>query len=110
MRERNVPNRVGLLADAGLEPVDLGEQYRAGITRIAGADEFLDRAGDARVHHLERGGQHARGDRAAHRRRRIIDRIERAEERCDGGRLRHEANRNARRDAHRPFGADEAAP
>ena len=48
------------VVDAGRQPVDLDEQHRRGVEREAGVHEVLDRRGDARVHHLERGGHDAR--------------------------------------------------
>ena len=57
---RDLAHRVGLLRDPGCQPVDLHEQHRFGVARVAGADEVLDRARDPRVHHLERGRQDPR--------------------------------------------------
>ena len=68
-------------ADAAVEPVDLDEQHGLRVARIPGADEVLDRPGDAGVHHLERGRQHARRDDAADGRGRGLDRVERAQHR-----------------------------
>ena len=100
---------VDLLGDAVGQAVDLDEQHGFGVARIARADEVLDGRGDPRVHHLQRGRQHAGGDDPAHGRGRGVDRAERAQHRRDRGRVGREADRDAGRDAHRALGADEAA-
>ena len=41
---RDLAHRVGLLGDAGGQPVELHEQHRFRVARIARADEVLDRA------------------------------------------------------------------
>ena len=61
------------VGDAAGEPVDLDEQHGLRVARIARADEVLDRGRDARVHHLERGGQHAGRDDPADGRGRVVD-------------------------------------
>ncbi len=107
---RDGGDRVDVGVDAAVEPVDLGEQHGLRVARVPGADEVLDRLGDAGVHHLERGRQHAGRDHAADRRGRGLDRVERAQHRGDARRVGHEPHRDPRRDPHRALRADEAAP
>ena len=57
----------------------------------------------------KRGRQDPRRDGPAHRCGRALDRTEGAQHRGDRGRVRGEPHRDACRDAHRAFGADEAA-
>ena len=80
------------------------------VAGVAGAHEIFDGGGDAGVHHFECGGEHPAGDDAGHGRRGRVDRVERAQHRRDRGRIGCQSHRHSRRDPHRPFGADEAAP
>ena len=54
------------MIDLGLRAVDLDDQQRLDIERIAGMDEFLDRVDRWLVHHLHAGGNDAPGNDAAH--------------------------------------------
>ena len=59
LRARSSRTASTCVGDAAVEPVDLDEQHGFRVARIARADEVFDRRRDARVHHLERGRQHA---------------------------------------------------
>ena len=85
-----------LRVDAVGQAVDLDEQHRRGVARVAGADVVLDRAGDLGVHHLERGGHDPRGDDPAHRGAGVLDRGEVEQQRADRGRVRREPHRDPR--------------
>ena len=95
---------------AGLEPVELDEQHRGGVARVAGADEVLDGAGDLGVHHLERRGHDPGRDDPADRGRGVVDAWRSRAAACaPSGGFGGEAHRDPRRDAHRPLAAHEAA-
>ena len=107
---RDLAYGVDLVGDTVGEPVDLDEQHGLGVARVAGADEVLDRAGDAaRPSSRARPGSDAGRDDAAHGRGRGLDRVEGAQHRRDRGRVGREPHRDPGRDAHRALGADEAA-
>ena len=76
VRAADAADRVDLVRDAVGEAVDLDEQHRGGVARVARADVVLDRAGDLGVHHLERGGHDAGRDDPAHGGGGVLDRRE----------------------------------
>ena len=67
-----------LRGDLLLGAVALAQQDRRGLQRIAGVDELLDRLGGELVHHLEAGGDDARGDD-------VGDRLAGLDHRVEGG-------------------------
>ena len=102
-------DRVDLVADPAGQPVELDQQHRGRVARVARAHVVLDRAGDLGVHHLERRGHDAGGDDPADGRGGVLDRREVEQQRAHDRRVGREPHRDAGGDAHGPLGADEAA-
>ena len=97
------------IVDPGVEPVDLGEQHRGGVGRVAGTDVVLDRPGDPLVHHLHGSGDDAGGDDGADRVGRIAHVVERQQHRSHRRRALGESHGDPRGDAQRALAADEHA-
>src|SRR6266704_3271580 len=92
--------------ELGAGAVQLDEEHRARVLRIAGARALIDRADHQLVEHLERRRDDAGGDDRRDRLGRLLDGPERGE---DGlHRLGHveEPHRDRRHEAERPLGAD----
>jgi hypothetical protein len=62
------------MIDLRLRPVELDDQQRLDIERVAGMHEFLDRMDRRLVHHLHAAGDDARADDPAHALTRILRR------------------------------------
>jgi len=73
-----------LVVDAFVESVDLGEQHRGRIGRVARVGEGLDRADDPLIHHLERRRHDPAGDDRRDGRRAVLDAREVQQQRPDG--------------------------
>src|SRR5712692_4533357 len=89
--------------------VDLGQEDRAGVGRIARLVVRLHRADGNPVHHLERRWDYAGSDDRGHRLAGRLDGGERGEQRGDAGRGAQEAHLDLRDGAKRSFRADEYA-
>ena len=68
--------------EARFQAVDFDQQDRLGVERKAEVKRRLDGDQDALVHHLQRRRDDARADDLADRVRRVVDRLEDAEQRA----------------------------
>ena len=62
---RDLLDALDQMIDLGLRPVELDDQQRLDVERIAGMDEFLDRVDRRLVHHLHAARNDAGADDAA---------------------------------------------
>ncbi len=92
-----------VVLDVGLDAVELAQQDRLGVDRVAGVDEIL-RGGDREpVHHLKPAGDDAGGDDVADRAARLLHRVEAREQRPRHLRPRQQPDRHFRDDAEQAF-------
>ena len=98
-----------LRVDVGGLALELDEQHRRGVERIAGVDGGLRRLDRQVVHDLHRPGQQPGADDARHRVAGGLERAIGGEHGAEAGRPRQQPQRDLERDAEAAFGADEAA-
>ena len=100
------PNQV---LDLGLRPVELDDQERLDIERVAGVDEFLGGADRGPVHHLQAARDDAGGDDPGDAVARRLVRGKADEHGPGGLRCLEDAHRDLGDDAQQPFGAGHQA-
>ena len=98
-----------VLVDLRGDAVELDDQDRPGVLRVAGVDRGLGGLDRQPVHDLHRGGQDPRGDDGGHGRAGMVGRVEGRELRDDRLRPPQEPERDLGRDPERPLRADEHA-
>ena len=93
--------------DLGRRPVELDDQQRLDIERIAGMDEILGGVDRGLVHHLHAAGNDAGADDRARRNAPALSFDGKADQhRARRRRLLQDAHRHLGDDAQQPFGAD----
>ena len=100
---------LGLNVHPDGEPVQLDEQRRVGVARVAAVEGVLDRLDRQVVDHLHRRRHQPARDDRRHGGRRLVDRVEYREHGLDGLRLLEDADDDPRGDPERALGADEDA-
>src|SRR5262249_54189595 len=97
------------MVDLGLWPVELDDQQRLDVERVAGVDEFLGRMDRRLVHHLHAAWNNARPDDLADARAGILGRGETDEHGAGGLWLAQNPHRHLSDDAEQAFRAGDDA-
>ena len=95
--------------DLGRRPVELDDQQRLDVERIAGVDELLGGVDRGPVHHLHAAGDDARADDARDAFAGVLGAREADQHRARGLRLLQEAHRHLGDDAEQPLRAGDDA-